>query len=100
VWARYRGDGRESAPEEARNSAVRSSLGIDKQEIIRAMTGFSPAINHQVHLLDRRRLLRLLAIVPLALSVTLPSGCAGSIPPRQYKRSKSHIVGGNSRGGR
>jgi hypothetical protein len=51
-------------------------------------------------IIDRRNLLRSLALGSLALSAALFAGCEGSIPPRQYKRPKSHITGGNSRGGR
>ena len=51
-------------------------------------------------IIDRRNLLRLIALASLALPAALLAGCAGSIPPRQVKRSKSHITGGNSRGGK
>jgi hypothetical protein len=51
-------------------------------------------------IIDRRNLLRSVALGSLALPAALFAGCAGSIPPRQVKRSKSHITGGNSRGGK
>jgi hypothetical protein len=51
-------------------------------------------------IVDRRNLLRRAALGSLALSAALFAGCAGSIPPRQVKRTKSHITGGNSRGGK
>ena len=51
-------------------------------------------------LIDRRNLLRSVTLGSLALPATLLAGCAGSIPPRQVKRTKSHITGGNSRGGK
>jgi hypothetical protein len=50
--------------------------------------------------LERRRVLQMLSLASLAAPLTALSGCAGSIPPRQYQRPRSHIVGGNSRGGR
>ena len=51
-------------------------------------------------LIDRRNLLRSVTLGSLALSAALFAGCEGSIPPRQVKKSKSHITGGNSRGGK
>ena len=48
-------------------------------------------------LIDRRGLLRSVTLGSLALPAALLSGCAGSIPPRQVKKSKSHITGGNGR---
>jgi hypothetical protein len=51
-------------------------------------------------IIDRRNLLRSVTLGSLALSAALLAGCAGSIPPRQVKRTKSHITGGNSRGGK
>lgn len=51
-------------------------------------------------IVDRRSLLRWVALGSLAVPVALSAACAGSIPPRQVKRSKSHITGGNSRGGK
>ena len=51
-------------------------------------------------IVDRRYLLRSVTLGSLALSAALLAGCAGSIPPRQVKKSKSHITGGNSRGGK
>ena len=51
-------------------------------------------------IVDRRHLLRSVTLGSLALSAALLAGCAGSIPPRQVKRTKSHITGGNSRGGK
>jgi hypothetical protein len=51
-------------------------------------------------IVDRRDLLRSVTLGSLALSAALLAGCAGSIPPRQVKRTKSHITGGNSRGGK
>ena len=51
-------------------------------------------------IIDRRNLLRSIALASLVLPATLFAGCAGSIPPRQVKRTKSHITGGNDRGGR
>lgn len=51
-------------------------------------------------IIDRRSLLRSVALGSFALSAALFAGCAGSIPPRQVKRPKSHITGGNSRGGK
>jgi hypothetical protein len=50
--------------------------------------------------IDRRNLLRSAAIGSLALSAALLTGCAGSIPPREVKRPKSHITGGNGRRGK
>jgi hypothetical protein len=51
-------------------------------------------------IIDRRSLLRSAAFGSLALSAALFAGCAGSIPPRQVKKSKSHITGGNGRRGK
>ena len=51
-------------------------------------------------IIDRRNLLRSVAFGSLALSAALFAGCAGSIPPRQVKRTKSHITGGNGRRGK
>jgi hypothetical protein len=49
----------------------------------------------QIHSLERRSLLRWLALIlPAALSA-----CANSTPPRQYKRSPSHITGKDHRNG-
>jgi hypothetical protein len=42
--------------------------------------------SEQVHLLERRKLLGFLVIIPAALPCILLSGCEGSIPPRQVKR--------------
>ena len=65
------------------------------------MTGSARCRHREhAHVLDRRKLLRYLAIIPSALAGTLLSGCEGSIPPRQVKRIPSHIVGGNGKGGR
>lgn len=55
--------------------------------------------SEQVHLLGRRSLLGLLTTAPLGLSAILLAGCAGSIPPRQYQRPPSHIVGSGRKGG-
>jgi hypothetical protein len=51
-------------------------------------------------IVDRRSLLRWVALGSLAIPASLSAACAGSIPPRQVKRTKSHITGGNSRGGK
>ena len=51
-------------------------------------------------MIDRRSLLRSVILGSLALPATLMVGCEGSIPPREVKRTKSHITGGNSRGGK
>jgi hypothetical protein len=51
-------------------------------------------------IIDRRNLLRLVTLGALWVPSALFAGCAGSIPPRQVKRTKSHITGGNSRGGK
>lgn len=40
-------------------------------------------------IVDRRHLLRSAALGSLALSAALLAGCAGSIPPRQVKRTKA-----------
>jgi hypothetical protein len=48
-------------------------------------------------IIDRRNLLRSLALGSVALSAALFAGCAGSIPPRQVKKSKSHITGGSGK---
>ena len=51
-------------------------------------------------IVDRRKLLRWVALGLLAVPAALSAASAGSIPPRQVKRTKSHITGGNSRGGK
>jgi hypothetical protein len=51
-------------------------------------------------IIDRRNLLRSVALGSLALSAALFAGCEGSIPPRQAKKSKSHITGGSGKRGR
>lgn len=48
--------------------------------------------------LERRRLLKMLALTSMAPALVL--GCSGSIPPREYKRPRTHIVGGNGKRGR
>jgi len=45
----------------------------------------------QSHSLERRSLLRWLGAASLILSTAL-AACASSIPPRQYKRTRSHIT--------
>ena len=51
-------------------------------------------------IIDRRNLLRSVAFGSLALSAALFAGCEGSIPPRQAKKTKSHITGGSGKRGR
>jgi hypothetical protein len=51
------------------------------------------------HSLERRSLLRWLGAVSLMLPAAL-AACANSVPPRQYKRSPSHITGKDHRNGR
>lgn len=46
---------------------------------------------------SRRKLLGLLGAAPLALPVLLSAACSSATPPRQYKRPKSHIVGGSGK---
>jgi hypothetical protein len=46
--------------------------------------------NDQSHSPERRKLLRWLGAASLILPTAL-AGCANSIPPRQIKRSRSHI---------
>jgi hypothetical protein len=48
-------------------------------------------------LIDRRSLLRWASLGSFVLPAALLAGCAGSIPPRQVKKSKSHITGGNGK---
>jgi hypothetical protein len=50
------------------------------------------------HSLERRSLLRWLGVAPLILPIAL-AACTNSIPPRQYKRSPSHITGKDHRNG-
>jgi hypothetical protein len=57
----------------------------------------SPPCNSRA---SRRKFLCVLATVPLALSMGLSAGCSNAIPPRQYKRPRTHIVGGNGKRGR
>jgi len=45
----------------------------------------------QSHSLERRSLLRWLGAASLVLPATL-AACAQSVPPRQYKRTPSHIT--------
>lgn len=47
--------------------------------------------------LQRRRLLKMLALPSIP---ALLLGCVGSVPPRDYKRPRTHIVGGNGKRGR
>jgi hypothetical protein len=49
---------------------------------------------------SRRKFLYVLTAAPLALSVSLFAGCSNAIPPREYQRPRSHIVGGNGKRGR
>lgn len=46
--------------------------------------------------LRRRGFLKVLAVTAFAPLL----GCADSIPPREYKRPRTHIVGGNGKRGR
>jgi hypothetical protein len=52
----------------------------------------------QGHSLERRSLLCWLGAAALMLPAAL-AGCANSIPPRQYKRTPSHIKGKDHRNG-
>lgn len=64
------------------------------------MLGISQHKHGESRQLERRKALKLLAGGQLILVAMVTAACAGSIPPREYKRPKSHIIGGNSRGGR
>jgi len=57
-------------------------------------SGRSP--RNQSHSTDRRSLLRWFGTASLILPVML-AACANSTPPRQYKRSPSHITGKDHR---
>ena len=64
-----------------------------------AMVGSAcPEGDDQSHSLERRSLLRWLGAASLILPTAL-TACANSIPPRQYKRPRSHITGKDHRNG-
>jgi hypothetical protein len=57
-----------------------------------------PRRDDQSRSLERRRLLRWFGAASLMLPSAL-AGCANSIPPRQYRRPRSHITGKDHRNG-